>query len=353
MAAKVVPIAKPNKVDYSLPKAYRPISLLECCGKLLERIIATRLLFDLNTHSILPPSQFGSRDKHCTIDAALTIAHTAQQGRASGHPTALILFDIQGFFDNICRDRLVYLLHLFGFPDYVADWVHSFLSNRQVALHFNGKSSTLFAVLNGTPQGSPLSPIVSAISAIPLLCRAEHWEVRSGSLQLYVDDGGIVSAGATHRSAIQKAAAHYEDVTDWLHRCGLRTDPDKCELIVFRNTRWSPRLKGSLPSHIGLRDAANREITVTCSMLVRYLGVFFHESLKWEDHVKIMANRARSTICSLHILGNSIRGIDYAAWRQVFHTIVLPVLTYGTPLWALHPPKYLLQYVCVAQNDAL
>lgn len=100
--AKVVPIAKPNKADYSLPKAYRPISLLECCSKLLERIVATRLLFDLNEFSILPPSQFGSRDKHCAVDAAMTIAHTAQQGRASGFSTALLLFDIQGFFDNIC-----------------------------------------------------------------------------------------------------------------------------------------------------------------------------------------------------------------------------------------------------------
>ena len=351
--AKVVPIAKPNKADYSLPKAYRPISLLECCGKLLERIVATCLLFDLNEYSILPPSQFGSRDKHCAIDAAMVIAHTAQQGRASGFPTALLLFDIQGFFDNVCRDHLVYLLRLFGFPDHVADWVHSFLSNRHVALHFNGESSLLFAVLNGTPQGSPLSPIISAIYTIPLLRRAERWEVRSGSLQLYVDDGGIVAAGATHRSAIQKAAAHYEDATDWLHRCGLRTDPDKCELIVFHNSRWSPRLKGSLPSHIGLRDAVHGEFTVTRSTLVRYLGIFFHESLKWEEHVKIMANRARSTIRSLHILGNSIRGIDYAAWRKVFHAIVLPVLTYGAPLWASNPPKYLLQRVRVAQNDAL
>ena len=37
--ALVVVIPKPNKPNYSLPKAYRPISLLECCGKLLEKIV--------------------------------------------------------------------------------------------------------------------------------------------------------------------------------------------------------------------------------------------------------------------------------------------------------------------------
>ena len=351
--AKVVPIAKPNKADYSLPKAYRPISLLECCGKLLEKVIATWVLSDLNTFHILPPSQFGSRDNHCAVDAALEIAHTAQQGRASGYPVALLLFDIQGFFDNVNRDCLVHLFHLFGFPSYLANWIHSFLSDRTVALHFNGAQSPPFPVLNGTPQGSPLSPIVSAVYTIPLLCTMECWEPGSGSAKLYVDDGGIIAAGATYRSAIQKTAMRYEGITDWLRRCGLRTDPEKCELIVFHNSRWSPRLKGDLPSHVGLCDASHGEITVRRSNLIRYLGIFFHESLSWKHHVKIMANHARSTIRALHILGNSVRGLDFANWRRVYHAIVLPVLTYGAPLWGLNPPKHLIQLACVAQNDAL
>ena len=101
--AKVVPIPKPNKPDYTIPKAYRPISLLECCGKLLEKIVARRIMSDLNTFNLLPNTQFGSRDYHCATDAALVLAHTAQQGLASGYPVATLLFNIQGFFDNINR----------------------------------------------------------------------------------------------------------------------------------------------------------------------------------------------------------------------------------------------------------
>ena len=50
--AKVVVLAKPQRPDYSMPKAYRPISLLECCGKLLEKIVASRLVHDLNLYSL-------------------------------------------------------------------------------------------------------------------------------------------------------------------------------------------------------------------------------------------------------------------------------------------------------------
>jgi hypothetical protein len=58
--AKVVVIPKPGKMDYSAPKSYRPISLLKCLGKVLEKIIAWRLGSDVNQFNLLGPSQFGS-----------------------------------------------------------------------------------------------------------------------------------------------------------------------------------------------------------------------------------------------------------------------------------------------------
>ena len=41
--AKGVILKKPSKPDYSIPKAYRVISLLNCLGKVLERLVARRL----------------------------------------------------------------------------------------------------------------------------------------------------------------------------------------------------------------------------------------------------------------------------------------------------------------------
>jgi len=118
--ARVIPIPKPNKSDYSLPKAYRPISLLECCGKLLEKIMATRTLSDLNHFNLLPAGQFGSRNGHCAVDAAFTLTHTAEQGLASDHPTATLLFDIQGFFDNIVVPALFIYLESSASPPHSA-----------------------------------------------------------------------------------------------------------------------------------------------------------------------------------------------------------------------------------------
>ena len=230
--AKVVVLAKPQRPDYSVPKAYRPISLLECCGKLLEKIMATRILHDLNLHSLLPANQFGSRDYHCAIDAVMCLTHQAEAAMKTGYSAALLLFDIQGFFDNLNVDRLIGIMTNLGFPNTVCVWTHSFLTDRRVRLTFNGFTSDAATISHGTPQGSPLSPILSAIYTSPLLKLVNKtWSHRG--LQTYVDDGAILTTSEMHRDAIKRAAQGLEEVTSWLAQNGLRTDPDKTEIISF------------------------------------------------------------------------------------------------------------------------
>ena len=52
-----VALAKFHKDDYSLPKSYRIISLLNCLGKVLERIITYRLGYLASTRLLLDESQ--------------------------------------------------------------------------------------------------------------------------------------------------------------------------------------------------------------------------------------------------------------------------------------------------------
>jgi len=119
----IVPILKPSKIDYQVAKAYRPISLLECYGKLLEKIIMKHILLDMARFNLLPPTQFGSRDYHTASDTVLCMTHTVQTAVKSGHIAALLLFDIQGFFDNLHVDHLVHIFSLLGFQPSLCDWV--------------------------------------------------------------------------------------------------------------------------------------------------------------------------------------------------------------------------------------
>jgi hypothetical protein len=61
--AKIVTIRKPGKADYTAPKAFRPISLLQTISKGLEAVVAARLSYLTEKFHLLPPNHFGGRPR--------------------------------------------------------------------------------------------------------------------------------------------------------------------------------------------------------------------------------------------------------------------------------------------------
>jgi hypothetical protein len=64
--AMIVVLRKRGKPDYSAPGAYRPISLLNTLGKLLEAVMAKLLSYYAGAHRLLPDTQFGGRPGRIT-----------------------------------------------------------------------------------------------------------------------------------------------------------------------------------------------------------------------------------------------------------------------------------------------
>jgi retron-type reverse transcriptase len=109
--------------------------------------------------------------------------------------------------------------------------MHSFLSQQTVSLTVNNFTLDDFEASQGTPQGSPYSPLLSAIFTSEILRRAEAWP--DGDACFYMDNGAIYIGGVTYRSAIGKAMSYLESICLWLHKFGLHLDEDKTELMFF------------------------------------------------------------------------------------------------------------------------
>jgi hypothetical protein len=65
-------LKKPDKEDYTLLKAYQPISLLSTLSKILESVIATRISYIVEEHGLLPHNHFRAR-KRRSCEQALNI----------------------------------------------------------------------------------------------------------------------------------------------------------------------------------------------------------------------------------------------------------------------------------------
>jgi Reverse transcriptase (RNA-dependent DNA polymerase) len=228
-------IPKPGRADYTLAKNFRPISLLECLGKLLEKVVAKLIYKDMTKHLLVPTSQFGGRNTSSTLDAGLTLLHNIQSAHQAGLRTGILLFDIQGYFDHINHDRLVKIFADLGFVLELVRWCKSFLTDRTVKLRFNGKTSDPFDFDTGTPQGSPVSPVLSTIYTSALLHKMREWT--NASLGMYIDDGVIFACGCTWPEIETTMREGYKACIEWLGRSGLSAEPSKTELLFFKKKR--------------------------------------------------------------------------------------------------------------------
>jgi hypothetical protein len=60
---RIVTLRKSGKGDYTVPKAFRPISLLTTISKGLEVVVTARLSYMVERNSQLPDNHFGARPR--------------------------------------------------------------------------------------------------------------------------------------------------------------------------------------------------------------------------------------------------------------------------------------------------
>ena len=101
--ARRILLEKGNKCDKSLVKSYRVISLLNCMGKLVEKVVAEELLQFCETHLKLHKSQMGARKNWCAIDAVAIMVDSIHKIWEEKKIAGTLLMDVKGAFDYVSR----------------------------------------------------------------------------------------------------------------------------------------------------------------------------------------------------------------------------------------------------------
>ena len=158
--AEVVMIAKPGRRDLTTARAWRPISLLSCLGKGLERLLARRLAWASIHYGVLHSQQIGALPKRSAVDLVAALIHDIEEAFAQKQVATLLTMDVQGAFDTVMRNRLVLRLREQGWPEHLAKWVESFMNDRSACVRFQDTTTPISPLQCGLPQGSPISPIL-------------------------------------------------------------------------------------------------------------------------------------------------------------------------------------------------
>ena len=177
-------IPKPNKPVYNVPKAFRPIVLLNMIGKLFEKAIVNRLQWKCARFGLLHPCQFGGVRQNSTEDAGTYLVHLVRAGWSRGLKTSIIAFDLAQYFPSLNHSNITLVLDRMGFADVLVDFFADYLIGRNTMIFWDKKLSDPFPVDVGVGQDSALSPILSAIYLSPVLWTF-HTECRSAQLISY------------------------------------------------------------------------------------------------------------------------------------------------------------------------
>jgi len=318
--ARILPLRKPGKPDYTVAKAYRPISLLATLGKLMEAVIAERISYLDETTGLLPKAHFGARKQRSTIDALTILTEQIHRAWKQRKVLTLVSYDVKGAYNGVNRHVLAHLLRERRIPRAVARWILCFCSDRRASIMVNGTESKIKDIEHaGLPQGSPLSPILFLFYNANLIM--SRLADQKGSIA-FVDDYNPWVTGpdvATNIRQIQEEVI--PEVTRWSERTGATLEPDKTQMIHFTRNGLSDEERAAT---IQMMDQV-----VGSSSEVKVLGVILDQQLRFGPHAARAAKRGERAALALHRL----KGLRPKASRQLFLSTVAPVMDYGAPIW--------------------
>lgn len=192
--SQMVVLPKPKRPDYALPKAYRPICLLNCMGKLFEKVLARHMQYTAQKYGIAHAGQYGGLMQHATTDADVALVHTIKTCWNQGLESAALLVDVAQFFPSINHDMLLHILEKQGFHETIVNFFRDYLTDRSMTFLFNGTETPPAAFTLGVQQGSALSPVLANLYIAPVIKLVEqkiNEQFPGTTLMFFVDDGLI------------------------------------------------------------------------------------------------------------------------------------------------------------------
>ena len=368
--AVTVMLRKPGKASYSHPKSWRPVALLSCLGKMLEKLMANRLKELVARYHLLPDHQFAAAGR-CTskclqyllniVYRSWCFAPRSPRRIYTKRVTSMLSLDIQGAFDRVPWALLLRRLVGKGIPYWIVLYIWTLLRCRSTIISLPNYNSAPFWLTVGIPQGSPLSPILFQLFAaglLEVLDAQDRSEWRSKTIDVfsfgYVDDHYLVVTSPSYQTNCRVLERMHDALMSWAVPNSVVFAPSKYAVMHFRRPQSHSPGYESIPRIEGLTQAALKRN-------LRVLGVEIDDRLGWGPHVEVVRRRkkekriyhetvadaafflltvgrqiqarVRQAMKKLKRISGSVWGVGLERMRQLYLAKIRPIMSYGCGAW--------------------
>ena len=318
--AIVQPLLKKPSLDSEILKNYRPVSNLSFVSKVIEKVIAARLIDHMTANSLMDPYQSAYRKGHSTETALVRVHNDIVSAVDKGFGVCLILLDLSAAFDTVDHNILLtFLKDHIGLRGQALDLLKSYLTGRTQCVSIKGVLSELRELAFGVPQGSVLGPVEFCIYTIPLGAILKHYKI---NYHIYADDTQIYCAFEINSldEILASICDCIADIRYWMITNKLKINDDKTEFLLI--TSPSAKLTRDIQISIG-KDQ------ISPSPSCKSLGVMFDQHLSMGTQIKSICRSAHFHIRNI----NTIRHLlTPTAAAQLMHSLVTSRLDYCNAL---------------------
>ena len=232
---------------------FRPITLLNCCLKLITKLLANRL--QKLVLKIIHRNQYGFLKGRSIQDCLAWAFEYIHQCQSSGRACCILKLDFAKAFDTIQHEPMIEIMKHMGFDEKWLGWIKCIFSSGSSSVLLNGAPGKLFDCLCGVRQGDPLSPLIFVLAA-DLLQSAINDATRNGLLQLplptsdsnypviqYADDTIAVLPASVSQAQVLKSI-----LVDYATSVGLKINFHKSTLVPINS---DPVLAGEIAAIFG------------------------------------------------------------------------------------------------------
>lgn len=309
--ALVTMLPKPDK-DLTNPGSYRPISLLSCPAKLLERLILPHI-----NQEAIPDHQFGFRPQHgCQQQLSRLISHLTSNLNV-GNYSLIVSLDIEAAFDKVPHHELILKMKRTKQEPWITQLLASYYENRTFAIKINTDSSEPKAIKAGTAQGAVISPPIYSlyISDMPKDDKIRIFQ--------YADDTLLLAEGPNPFENLKNMNKYLKKLNFWCYKWRVTINAAKSQAMIVTHSK--KRFISDPPKY------NNTSIPLQDS--IKYLGIYLDRRLSFQKHVDEILKSIKNKTATLVRWIASKDGILPKSKITIFRTLVEPIMTYGLPAW--------------------